>query len=587
MSGLVRPARGGLSAQNKVTKPQSSSAARRQNQNHQQQLLTAAVLEQQHQTNQGNPGIHHSLSAPGEDTEHLQLHHPQLQSQHQHHHLSIHHDPLAGAGLDDTHAHPHDLHEDHHHSMVDLDLPETDDNHKPDHTTLHDPSVAKVPTDVDTQITQSMDLSGADGSLLDGNSSLLDDGGAAYDSPPADSPPDHQSVDATSVAHHQHHAISNFDASIRSTGDMARVSGYNDYKIESALAKRLYKEPGMRPAQQRRPEQMLNLQRRSNVEALFAHIAGVEAVSPCKNCRKGHGPWHSCVVVEGQMCGACANCWFNASGARCSFHETRTGQGTSSSLHTTQQHSGSHSMQTPSAPSPHDTYGVGSPLNVATQSHNGLSGTMNFNSSAMNGNMNHSGTTTQDAAVRLTLERSLQELRNADRKQRQLLKIELTTKQLALQIVEYEDMIAHEGRLATPTKTPQRRRGQAGIPAVAASPVEGAFRKVRPRPSRQKKQKNQQQQDASSTCDPLLFQSSNQDLDQQQHEVAFNFYESLTPQSNGQYIDEQQAVTFDFCELTPQTDDQYLDQQQEAAFDYCAVITLPKNTYLDPELALC
>ncbi|KAI6361453.1 hypothetical protein MCOR25_006489 [Pyricularia grisea] len=453
MSGLVRPARGGLSAQNKVTKPQSSSAARRQNQNHQQQLLTAAVLEQQHQTNQANSGIHHSLGAPGEDTEHLQLHHPQLQSQHQHH-LAIHHDPLAGAGLDDpnshahahAHAHPHDLHEDHHHSIVDLDLPETDDNHKPDHTTLHDPSVAKVPTDVDTQITQTMDLSGADGSLLDGNSSLLDDGGAAYDSPPADSPPDHQSVDAASVAHHQHHAISNFDAPMRSTGDMARVSGYNDYKIESALAKRLYKEPGMRLAQQRRPEQMLNLQRRSNVEALFAHIAGAEAVSPCKNCRKGHGPWHSCVVVEGQMCGACANCWFNASGARCSFHETRTGQGTSSSLHTTQQHPGSHSMQTPSAPSPHDTYGVGSPLNLAPQSHNGLPSTMNFNSSAMNGNMNHSGGTTQDAAVRLNLERSLQELRNADRKQRQLLKIELTTKQLALQIVEYEDMIAHEGR---------------------------------------------------------------------------------------------------------------------------------------------
>ncbi|KAH9433595.1 hypothetical protein MCOR02_005643 [Pyricularia oryzae] len=449
MSGLVRPARGGLSAQNKVTKPQSSVAARRQNQNHQQQLLTAAVLEQQHQTNQANTGIHHSLGAPGDDTEHLQLHHPQLQSQHQHH-LAIHHDPLAGAGLDDpnshTHAHPHDLHEDHHHSIVGLDLPETDDNHKPDHTALHDPSVAKVPTDVDTQITQSMDLSGADGSLLDGNSSLLDDGGAAYDSPPADSPPDHQSVDAASVAHHQHHDINNFDASMRSTGDMARVSGYTDYKIESALAKRLYKEPGMRPAQQRRPEQMLNLQRRSNVEALFAHIAGVEAVSPCKNCRKGHGPWHSCVVVEGQMCGACANCWFNASGARCSFHETRTGQGPSSSLHTTQQHPGSHSMQTPSAPSPHDTYGVASPLNLAPQSHNGLPGPMNFNSSAMNGNMNHSGGTTQDAAVRLTLERSLQELRNADRKQRQLLKIELTTKQLALQIIEYEDMIAHEGR---------------------------------------------------------------------------------------------------------------------------------------------
>ncbi|TLS23829.1 hypothetical protein PpBr36_08782 [Pyricularia pennisetigena] len=555
MSGLVRPARGGLSAQNKVTKPQSSSAARRQNQNHhQQQLLTAAVLEQQHQANQTNPSIHHSLGAPSEDTEHLQLHHPQLQSQHQHH-LAIHHDPLVGAGLDDpsshTHAHPHDLHEDHHHSIVDLDLPETDDNHKPDHTTLHDPSVAKVPTDVDTQLTQSMDLSGPDGSLLDGNSSLLDDGGAAYDSPPADSPPDHQSVDATSVAHHQHHAINNFDTSMRSTGDMARVSGYNDYKIESALAKRLYKEPGMRPAQQRRPEQMLNLQRRSNVEALFAHIAGVEAPSPCKNCRKGH--------------------------------ETRTGQGTSSSLHTTQQHPGNHSMQTPSAPSPHDTYGVGSPLNLAPQSHNGLPGTMNFNSSAMNGNMNHSGGSTQDAAVRLTLERSLQELRNADRKQRQLLKIELTTKQLALQIVEYEDMVAHEGRLTTPTKSPHRLWGQAGIPATPASTVEGAFRKARPRSSRQKKPKKQEnqenpqrvllqyqeqqeeQKDSSYLCDPLLFQSSYQDFDYQQHHGTLKFYQPLTPLSDGQYFDQQQEANFDFYEL----------------------ITFHNSEYLDPELALC
>jgi hypothetical protein len=90
--------------------------------------------------------------------------------------------------------------------------------------------------------------------------------------------------------------------------------------VESALAKRLAREPGLRHAQQRRPEQSLNLGRRSNVEALFAQIAGTQAPHPCKNCHKGHGPWTSCVVVEGQMCGSCANCWFNASGSRCSFH---------------------------------------------------------------------------------------------------------------------------------------------------------------------------------------------------------------------------------------------------------------------------
>lgn len=108
--------------------------------------------------------------------------------------------------------------------------------------------------------------------------------------------------------------------SVRTTEDMARDSGYGTLNVESALAKRLAREPGLRIAHQRRPDQQLNLQRRSNVEALFAHIAGDLAPSACKNCHKGHGPWTSCVVVDGQMCGSCANCWFNASGARCSFH---------------------------------------------------------------------------------------------------------------------------------------------------------------------------------------------------------------------------------------------------------------------------
>lgn len=107
---------------------------------------------------------------------------------------------------------------------------------------------------------------------------------------------------------------------VRTTEELAHESGYTELNVESALAKRLAREPGNRHAHQRRPEQVLNLARRSNVEALFAHIAGETARVPCKNCHKGHGPWTSCVVVDGQMCGSCANCWFNASGARCSFH---------------------------------------------------------------------------------------------------------------------------------------------------------------------------------------------------------------------------------------------------------------------------
>ena len=106
----------------------------------------------------------------------------------------------------------------------------------------------------------------------------------------------------------------------QTTEQLAIQSGYESLNIESALAKRLAREPGQRLATQRRPDQVLNLARRSNVEALFAHIAGEPARIPCKNCHKGHGPWIHCVVVDGQMCGSCANCWFNASGARCSFH---------------------------------------------------------------------------------------------------------------------------------------------------------------------------------------------------------------------------------------------------------------------------
>lgn len=107
---------------------------------------------------------------------------------------------------------------------------------------------------------------------------------------------------------------------VKTTEQLAAESGYHDLLVESALAKRLAREPGLRHAQQRRPDQNLNLSRRSNVEALFAHIAGSASRVNCKNCHKGHGPWTSCVIIDGQMCGSCANCWFNASGARCSFH---------------------------------------------------------------------------------------------------------------------------------------------------------------------------------------------------------------------------------------------------------------------------
>ncbi|WYZ40150.1 hypothetical protein EsH8_IV_000491 [Colletotrichum jinshuiense] len=112
----------------------------------------------------------------------------------------------------------------------------------------------------------------------------------------------------------------------RSADELASESGYGHLVIDSALAKRLANNEGQRLAVQRRQDQTLNLKRRSNVEALLAHVSGQEAHSPCKSCHKGYGPWNGCVVVSGQMCGSCANCWFNASGSRCSFHENNLPQ---------------------------------------------------------------------------------------------------------------------------------------------------------------------------------------------------------------------------------------------------------------------
>lgn len=105
----------------------------------------------------------------------------------------------------------------------------------------------------------------------------------------------------------------------RTTSDVA-YEHHDSLKIDSALCKRLAKEPAQREPEQRRLDQKINIERRSNVEALLAQICGKEPPKPCKNCHKGHGPWTTCVVLEGQLCGSCTNCWFNASGSRCTFH---------------------------------------------------------------------------------------------------------------------------------------------------------------------------------------------------------------------------------------------------------------------------
>ncbi|KAI5863225.1 hypothetical protein GGS23DRAFT_59470 [Durotheca rogersii] len=195
------------------------------------------------------------------------------------------------------------------------------------------------------------------------------------------------------------------------TEELAQQSGYSNVVIESALAKRLAREPGMRLAQQRRPEQVLNLARRSNVEALFAHIAGELAPQPCKNCHKGHGPWNSCVIVDGQMCGSCANCWFNASGARCSFHETRNPQAHGGQVF------GGDNLTFPLPPAPATAM---APFNFAS-----------IPASA-------------DPVVRYTVEQAMAQVRGADKKTRYMLLIEATARQLAFQISQYEDAVQEE-----------------------------------------------------------------------------------------------------------------------------------------------
>ncbi|EFY88891.1 hypothetical protein J3458_008860 [Metarhizium acridum] len=112
----------------------------------------------------------------------------------------------------------------------------------------------------------------------------------------------------------------------RTAADVAMEAYGDNLRIDSALCKKLAGEAARREPTQRRSDQKLNIERRSNVEALLAHVTGEVAARPCKNCHKGHGPWTQCVVYDGQMCGSCTNCWFNASGSRCTFHENNNPQ---------------------------------------------------------------------------------------------------------------------------------------------------------------------------------------------------------------------------------------------------------------------
>ncbi|KAK3997323.1 hypothetical protein QBC44DRAFT_364631 [Cladorrhinum sp. PSN332] len=218
---------------------------------------------------------------------------------------------------------------------------------------------------------------------------------------------------------------------VKTTEEWARDSGYTGLNVESALAKRLAREPGLRLATQRRPEQTLNLNRRSNVEALFAHISGEPARMQCKNCHKGHGPWTSCVIVDGQMCGSCANCWFNASGARCSFHETRT---QNINQHPNILPANNAAMAADPAyrftANPHLLQSQVGQVGQVGQAHANAIGNVAFPGVML----------PQTSMVQDVLNKAYNEVRQADKATRLLHQIQCTAKQLALQIVEYEEL---------------------------------------------------------------------------------------------------------------------------------------------------
>ncbi|GAB0137448.1 hypothetical protein EsDP_00005712 [Epichloe bromicola] len=129
----------------------------------------------------------------------------------------------------------------------------------------------------------------------------------------------------SSLGNHDVSVKNDHSAPVQTAADIV-LRTYQSVKIDSTLCKKLAGETARREPAQRRRDQKLNIERRSNVEALLAHVTGEVADRPCKNCHKGHGPWTQCVVYDGQMCGSCTNCWFNASGSRCTFHENNNPQ---------------------------------------------------------------------------------------------------------------------------------------------------------------------------------------------------------------------------------------------------------------------
>lgn len=90
-------------------------------------------------------------------------------------------------------------------------------------------------------------------------------------------------------------------------------------------------------------------------------------------------------------------------------------------------------LQTAVGSSSQDPYAVPSPLALAPPP-SAPAGNVNFESSF----------SMTDAAVRYMVERCMSDVRAADKKARQLIKVEIAAKQLALEILQYEKIVAGE-----------------------------------------------------------------------------------------------------------------------------------------------
>ncbi|UKZ95140.1 uncharacterized protein TrAFT101_009992 [Trichoderma asperellum] len=222
------------------------------------------------------------------------------------------------------------------------------------------------------------------------------------------------------------------DPSARTAADLAYAAYGDLVKIDSALCKKLAAETALREPTQRRVDQKLNIERRSNVEALLAHMTGQAAPKPCKNCHKGHGPWTQCVVYDGQMCGSCTNCWFNASGSRCTFHENNHQQ--PQTLFAATVTSGANllfSQPTIAQPSP-------SNVNLSTD-------------------VNHWGLS---ESTKQLITQTITDVSTFSRRDRFLARIEAAAKELGMRIAEYEEFLRTPEGIAEQNAALDRDRAQ-------------------------------------------------------------------------------------------------------------------------------